>query len=62
MLNNIKKYREKLNLTQKETAQRLGVAPQVFQRYEYGQQLPNVKIAIALAVILKTSVEELFNS
>ena len=58
--NKLKERREALNLTQKEVADRVGIAVQVYQRYEYGERLPQVDVAIALSEILNSTVEELF--
>lgn len=58
--NKLKERREALNLTQKEVADRVGIAVQVYQRYEYGERLPQVDIAIAISEILKSTVEDLF--
>ncbi len=57
--NNLKERRLELKLTQKEVAEKLGLAEQVYQKYEYGM-LPNVLIAIRIAEMLNTSVEELW--
>lgn len=58
--NRLKERREALNLTQKEVADHVGIAIQVYQRYEYGERLPQVNVAITIAEILKSTVEELF--
>ncbi len=58
--NKLKERREALNLTQKEVADRVGIAVQVYQRYEYGERLPQVDVAIAISEILNSTVEELF--
>lgn len=58
--NKLKERREALNLTQKEVADRVGIAVQVYQRYEYGERLPQVDVAIAISEILNSTVEGLF--
>lgn len=58
--NRLKERREALNLTQKEVADRVGIAVQVYQRYEYGERLPQVDVAIAISEILNSTVEGLF--
>ena len=46
--NKLKERREALNLTQKEVADRVGIAVQVYQRYEYGERLPQVDVALRI--------------
>lgn len=55
----IKQKREELNLTQKQIADKIGIAESAYQRYEYGR-LPNAKMAVKIARALKTTVEELY--
>ena len=58
--NNIRKYRKRANLTQKQVADAARIAEQLYQRYEYGTGIPCVTVGIKLAKILKTTVEELY--
>lgn len=59
--NNLKKRREELSLTQKQVAELVGIHWQLYQKYEYGEKLPNVARAIQIARALDTKVEELFS-
>lgn len=56
----LKEMREKLNLTQKEVADAVGIAESAYQRYEYGKATPNAILACKIARRLKTTVEELY--
>lgn len=58
--NKLKERREALHLTQKEVADRVGIAVQVYQRYEYGERLPQVDLAIKIAQTLNSTVEKIF--
>lgn len=39
-MNKLKARREELNLTQKQVAERIGIAQQIYQRYESGKVVP----------------------
>lgn len=52
--------RKKSHLTQQEMAKRCNVSLRQYQRIESNKAMPNVKTAIRLAQVLKTTVEELF--
>ena len=52
--------REASNKTQKQVASEIGVAEQQYQRYEYGEHIPNAITAQRLASALNTTVGELF--
>lgn len=56
----LRKRREELKLTQKQVAERIGIAERAYQRYEQTSRLPNVKIGIKIAKALETTVEELY--
>ena len=60
MKNLIAEYRRKLSLTQKQVAREVNVTERLFQYYEYGTVIPSVVVAIRIARVLKTTVEELF--
>ena len=60
MSNKIKTRREQLNLTQKEVADRLQIAESAYQRYEQDKSEPAVRRAIAIAKVLKTTVDKLY--
>lgn len=59
-MNNLKKFRTALNLTQKDVAIACNISERQYIRYEQDQQLPTVYIAIKLAEILNTTVENLY--
>ena len=60
MENGIKKRREELKLTQRQVAERAALREAQYQKYEYGETLPNVHTAIRLAEALDTTVESLY--
>jgi DNA-binding XRE family transcriptional regulator len=57
----LKKRRKELGITQKELADSVGTTCRVIQYYEAGEREPSVKNAIAIAKVLKTTVEKLFS-
>lgn len=59
-MNNLKKRREELSLTQKQVADTLEMDVRLYQYYEAGQRNPGVQTAIKIADVLKTTVEKLF--
>lgn len=60
MITKLKLRREKLQLTQKQVAERSRLVESTYQRYEYGMVIPSVTMAIQIAKALETTVEELF--
>ena len=56
---NIRTLREKRGITQSELSQAVGVAQATFAQYEVGAKAPNVYVAVKIARILGTTVEEL---
>lgn len=61
-MNKLKTRREELNLTQKQVADRIGIAQQAYQRYESGEVIPIAYTAVKVAKALETTVENLFDS
>lgn len=59
-MNNLKKRREELSLTQKQVSDTLKIDVRLYQYYESGRREPKVTTAKKIAVALKTTVEELF--
>lgn len=57
---NIKEARNKLKISQAKLAQEAKIDLRYFQRIEAGEHAPSVYIAITIAKILKTNVENLF--
>lgn len=60
MKNNMKKHREKINLTQEELGKKLGISQETISQYESGTRTPNVFMAIKIAKALKTKLEAIF--
>ena len=60
MIENMKKKRKILKLTQREVANYLKITIRNYQRIEAGTQTPRLKTALNLAKVLNTTVEELF--
>nr|DAH98499.1 MAG TPA: putative transcriptional regulator [Caudoviricetes sp.] len=56
----LKNARKKMCLTQCETAKLIGISTVAYQNYESERQNPSVKIALKLAEVLHSTVEELF--
>lgn len=52
----IKAARKKLNLTQRQLAEKLGVATGTIQQYELGKRSPDIQTLANLALALNTSV------
>ncbi len=55
----LKSLRKSRNHTQKDVYDAINVAPIVYQRYEYGKNLPRVEQLIALADYFDTSIDYL---
>ena len=56
----MKEYRAKKNITQGELADMVGVRRETIIRLEKGLYNPSLKLALNIAKILDTTVEELF--
>ncbi len=56
----IKEYRTKLNLTQDQLANLVGVRRETIVFLEQGKYNPSLKLAHDVAVVLKTSIDKLF--
>ena len=54
---NVKMYRERAGLSQKELAEMVGVGQQMIAKYEEGSKIPNVFNAVQLAKALHTTCE-----
>jgi putative transcriptional regulator len=61
VINTIQKHRHTLELTQEELAAKAGVTRQTIIAMEKGNYTPSVLLALKLAKIFKTSVEDLFH-
>jgi putative transcriptional regulator len=60
VFNRIKDYRVKLNLTQDELAQAVGVSRQSIISIERGRYTPSLYLALHFANFFQCSVDELF--
>jgi putative transcriptional regulator len=60
MQTKIKEYRAKLNLTQEQLADLVGVRRETIVFLEQGKYNPSLKLAHDVAVVLKTSIDKLF--
>jgi len=61
MKNRIFEFRKNAKLTQLQVANEIGIAKNVFQQYEYGNVIPSVIVALKIAKVLNTTVEELYS-
>ena len=60
MITKIKEYRAKLNLTQDQLANLVGVRRETVVFLEQGKYNPSLKLAHDVALALKTSIDKLF--
>lgn len=56
----IKAARKLVGKTQKQVATEVKIAQCVYQRYEYGQQVPNAKLGNRIARALGTTSEKIW--
>lgn len=56
----LKEYRARYNMKQDELAERVGVRRETIIRLEKGQYNPSLKLAMDIAKVFDTTVEELF--
>ena len=57
----IKEYRQKAGIKQDELAARIGVRRETIVHLENGKYNPSLKMAMDIAKVFNTSVEELFS-
>ena len=57
----IKEYRARFNMSQSELAEMTGVRRETIIRLEKGQYNPSLKLAMDIAKIFGTTVEEIFS-
>ncbi|HNV12859.1 MAG TPA: helix-turn-helix transcriptional regulator [bacterium] len=62
MKNRIKELRQKMNMTQEELSSSVGVRRETIVFLEQGKYNPSLKLAMDVAKILKTKVDELFEN
>lgn len=60
MTTKIKEYRLKLNLTQQDLADQVGVRRETIVFLEQGKYNPSLKLAHDVAIALRTSIDKLF--
>ena len=56
----IRILRNRLNMTQRELADRMGVTPQAASKWENDQAYPDITSLYELSKILEVSIDELF--
>ena len=61
MRNSVRQVRRRLDFTQKQLADIVGVSRQTIISVEQGRYRPSVELALLLARALSTSVENLFS-
>lgn len=59
-MNNIKKYRNKFHLSQKQLSEKIGVKQNTISEWENDKKMPNIRKAMEIANIFKTTIEELY--
>ena len=57
----LKEYRAKYDMKQGELAEKVGVRRETIIRLEKGQYNPSLKLAMDIAKLFETTVEELFS-
>ena len=60
LLNHLKEYRSKLGINQTELVKLAGVSRQTISQIERGDYSPSVTLALKLAKICQTTVEDIF--
>lgn len=60
MKNNIKVERAKLDFTQEELANKIGVSRQTINAMEANKYVPSTVLALKLAAVFQTTVENIF--
>ncbi len=60
MTNSIKVERAKLNITQQELADIIGVSRQTINSIETERYIPSTLLALKIAAVFKTTVNEIF--
>lgn len=59
--NSLRRHRQLASLTQQQLAERLGVTRQTVIAIEKGNYTPSVSLALALAQVFGTRVEDIFH-
>ena len=58
--NKLKNFRLKRNMTQVQLADKLNIHEFTYKRYESNMRIPKVDVALTIAKVLNTTVEDLF--
>lgn len=58
----IQKIRCSVDKTQKEVAKSVGITEVCYQQYEYGKRIPSATVAIRIADVLETTVEDIWGA
>lgn len=61
-MNNLKEFRQLMEMTQEELANEIEVGLEAYQGYENGERLPNVGIAIEIAETLLCEVRDIWGT
>jgi len=56
---NLVQLRKERNLSQEAVAKKINIGARAYQNYEYGQRVPPLSVAIALADLFEISLDEL---
>lgn len=57
---NLKKYRQLIELTQEQLAEKVGVRRETVMRLEAGKYNPSLKLAIDISKIVEAPIEDIF--
>lgn len=60
IINHVRDYRREFDMTQKELAEKAGVTRQIIISIEKGRSVPSLILAMKIAKLLYSRVEELF--
>jgi putative transcriptional regulator len=60
LLNRVKEFRARFNLTQSDLAEKIGVTRQTVGFIEKGDYSPSIQLVLKMAKVFQCSVEEIF--
>ena len=61
LINHLKEYRAKINVNQQEMGKMVGVSRQTISQIERGDYSPSVTLALKIAKVFNTNVENIFD-
>lgn len=61
IITKLKEYRARLNITQGELAEKVGVRRETIIRLEKGLYTPSLKLAMDIAKVFDSTVEDIFS-